>query len=81
MNVCIVGLNQVYDVAIDKVNKPYLPLASGEFSMRTGIALVCSILHCPCSRANEALVLQSPYLRAVVLLESGGLWQVGHHLR
>lgn len=43
MNICIVGLNQIYDVAIDKVNKPYLPLASGEFSMRTGITLVSSL--------------------------------------
>ncbi len=34
MNVCIVGLNQLYDVEIDKVNKPYLPLASGEMTMR-----------------------------------------------
>ncbi len=41
MNVSIVGLNQIFDVPIDKINKPYLPLASGEFSMRTGIALVC----------------------------------------
>ena len=40
MNVCIVGLNQVFDVRIDRVNKPYLPLASGEFSMQTGVALV-----------------------------------------
>lgn len=40
MNVYIVGLNQVYDIEIDKVNKPYLPLASGEFSRRTGIAIV-----------------------------------------
>ena len=30
-NVSIVGLNQLYDVEIDKVNKPYLPLASGKF--------------------------------------------------
>ncbi len=34
MNVCIVGLNQLYDVEIDRVNKPYLPLASGEMTMR-----------------------------------------------
>ena len=33
-NVSIVGLNQIYDVKIDKVNKPYLPLASGEISLR-----------------------------------------------
>lgn len=40
MNIYIVGLNQLYDVDIDKVNKPYLPLASGEFSMATGVAIV-----------------------------------------
>lgn len=42
MNVYIVGLNQIYDVEIDKVNKPYLPLASGEFSLGTGIAIATS---------------------------------------
>ncbi|CAK9204282.1 unnamed protein product [Sphagnum troendelagicum] len=40
MNVYIVGLNQIHDIEIDKVNKPYLPLASGEYSSATGIALV-----------------------------------------
>eukprot|EP00877_Chromochloris_zofingiensis_P008438 jgi/Chrzof1/3848/Cz13g11020.t1 len=40
MNISIVGLNQVFDVEIDKVNKPYLPLASGELSLQTGIAIV-----------------------------------------
>jgi len=32
----IVGINQVYDKDIDKVNKPFLPVASGELS--TGLA-------------------------------------------
>ncbi|KAJ4954165.1 hypothetical protein NE237_030997 [Protea cynaroides] len=40
MNIYVVGLNQLFDVEIDKVNKPYLPLASGDFSMTTGVALV-----------------------------------------
>lgn len=40
MNVAIVGLNQVFDVEIDKVNKPYLPLASGQMSLTAGIAIV-----------------------------------------
>lgn len=39
-NVYIVGLNQLEDVAIDKINKPHLPLASGEFSRRTGEIVV-----------------------------------------
>ncbi|XP_048323359.1 homogentisate phytyltransferase 1, chloroplastic isoform X2 [Ziziphus jujuba] len=42
MNIYIVGLNQLYDIDIDKVNKPYLPLASGEYSVRTGIMIVSS---------------------------------------
>ena len=39
-NVSIVGLNQLYDVEIDRVNKPYLPLASGEFSAGQGAWIV-----------------------------------------
>ena len=35
-NVYIVGLNQLWDVAIDKINKPHLPLAAGEFSLQQG---------------------------------------------
>lgn len=35
-NVYIVGLNQLQDIAIDKVNKPHLPLAAGEFSQSQG---------------------------------------------
>ncbi|XVF34176.1 hypothetical protein REPUB_Repub18cG0036000 [Reevesia pubescens] len=42
MNIYIVGLNQLSDIEIDKVNKPYLPLASGEFSTLTGIMIVTS---------------------------------------
>jgi len=39
-NVYIVGLNQLEDVDIDKINKPHLPLASGEFSQQTGQFIV-----------------------------------------
>jgi hypothetical protein len=74
MNIYVVGLNQLFDVQIDKVtlhkfciiflfllliariiltnlymllvkvNKPTLPLASGEFSLATGVLLVVSFL-------------------------------------
>ncbi|KAM0871103.1 hypothetical protein ACQ4PT_039602 [Festuca glaucescens] len=40
MNIYIVGLNQLFDIEIDKVNKPTLPLASGEYSPATGVAIV-----------------------------------------
>lgn len=39
-NIYIVGLNQLEDVEIDQINKPHLPLASGEFSRRTGQLIV-----------------------------------------
>ncbi|KAF5456335.1 hypothetical protein F2P56_025831 [Juglans regia] len=42
MNIYIVGLNQLSDIDIDKVNKPYLPLASGEYSVGTGVMIVMS---------------------------------------
>ncbi|KAJ6731561.1 HOMOGENTISATE SOLANESYLTRANSFERASE CHLOROPLASTIC [Salix purpurea] len=42
MNIYIVGLNQLTDIEIDKVNKPYLPLASGEYSISTGVMIVSS---------------------------------------
>ncbi|CAN6448154.1 unnamed protein product [Victoria cruziana] len=40
MNIYIVGLNQLFDIEIDKINKPNLPLASGEYSVHTGIAII-----------------------------------------
>lgn len=39
-NAFIVGINQIYDVSIDRVNKPFLPVASGEMSARAAWATV-----------------------------------------
>lgn len=39
-NVYIVGLNQLEDVAIDRINKPHLPIAAGDFSQRQGQIIV-----------------------------------------
>ncbi len=45
-NVCIVGLNQIIDVHLDKINKPNLPLAAGTMLMATAhnIVVLCGIL-------------------------------------
>ncbi|ESA33055.1 homogentisate phytyltransferase [Leptolyngbya sp. Heron Island J] len=48
-NIYIVGLNQIEDVVVDRIDKPYLPIASGEFSsaqakMLVGIACSGAIL-------------------------------------
>jgi len=39
-NVYIVGINQIFDKDIDKVNKPFLPIAAGEISKRLAWVLV-----------------------------------------
>ncbi len=40
VNVFIVGLNQLEDVELDRINKPHLPLAAGDLSARAGWAIV-----------------------------------------
>ncbi|MED6150956.1 hypoxanthine-guanine phosphoribosyltransferase, partial [Stylosanthes scabra] len=44
MHMYIVGINQLADLEIDKINKPYLPLASGHYSFRNGIIIITSFL-------------------------------------
>ncbi|BAZ13580.1 UbiA prenyltransferase [Calothrix sp. NIES-4071] len=63
-NIYIVGLNQLEDVAIDKINKPHLPLAAGEFSQRTGqfIVALTGIL------ALVIALFQGKYLFGMVLI-------------
>ena len=39
----IVGINQIYDVEIDAVNKPYLPVAAGELGF-TQAWVICVVL-------------------------------------
>ncbi len=39
-NIYIVGLNQLTDIEIDRINKPYLPLASGAFSVPFGRRII-----------------------------------------
>jgi homogentisate phytyltransferase / homogentisate geranylgeranyltransferase len=46
VNVYIVGINQLEDIEIDRVNKPFLPLAAGEMTQATArrIVVVCAIV-------------------------------------
>lgn len=43
-NVCITGLNQVVDVELDKVNKPFLPIAAGRLSIQDARVIVFASL-------------------------------------
>jgi len=42
-NVYIVGINQIVDVELDKINKPFLPIAAGELTLKQArqIVYVC----------------------------------------
>ena len=62
-NVYITGLNQLTDVEIDRINKPYLPLASGAYSMATGRVIVWSCL----VGAVLTCLLYRPWLTATVI--------------
>ena len=39
-NVFIVGINQIADIELDKINKLYLPLASGELSVESARIII-----------------------------------------
>ncbi|AFY83242.1 homogentisate phytyltransferase [Oscillatoria acuminata] len=66
-NVYIVGLNQLFDIEIDQINKPELPVAAGEFTQRQGqiIVGITGIL------AVALAALQGPWLLATVLISLG----------
>lgn len=60
MNLYIVGLNQLFDVEIDRVNKPTLPLPSGDLSIQNGrflvaASLIAGVLMCAAPGATTAL--------------------------
>ena len=63
-NVYIVGLNQLFDVEIDRINKPHLPLASKALSWQQG----CWIVALTGSASLMIAALQNPYLFATILL-------------
>jgi homogentisate phytyltransferase/homogentisate geranylgeranyltransferase len=52
VNVAIVGVNQLTDVEIDRVNKPHLPLAAGDLSPEAAWWIVA-----PCAAVPVALAL------------------------
>ena len=63
-NIYIVGLNQLEDIDIDKINKPNLPLASGEFTKGQGrlIVIIAGIL------ALAVAWLTGPFLMGMVTI-------------
>ncbi|MDQ3016205.1 MAG: homogentisate phytyltransferase [Bacteroidota bacterium] len=65
-NIFIVGINQIADVHIDKINKPYLPIPAGALSIREAkIIVVVSLL----LSLILALII-SPYLFLIIFLSA-----------
>lgn len=64
MNIYIVGLNQLLDIEIDRINKPYLPLPAQDLTPHQGRILVIT-----CGLTGILLsLLQIPYLALTVIL-------------
>jgi homogentisate phytyltransferase / homogentisate geranylgeranyltransferase len=51
VNVSIVGVNQITDVEIDRINKPYLPIAAGDLSLAGAKAIVAAATVIPLAMA------------------------------
>jgi homogentisate phytyltransferase / homogentisate geranylgeranyltransferase len=51
VNVAIVGLNQLEDIEIDRINKPELPLAAGDLSVGAGRLIVSAATVTPVAMA------------------------------
>ncbi len=63
-NIYIVALNQITDVEIDRVNKPYLPLPAGELSLKT----VRNITALTGVGSVAFSIPQGPFLAGVVII-------------
>jgi homogentisate phytyltransferase/homogentisate geranylgeranyltransferase len=51
VNIAITGVNQLTDVEIDRINKPFLPIAAGELSMGGARAIVVACTAIPLAMA------------------------------
>jgi homogentisate phytyltransferase/homogentisate geranylgeranyltransferase len=51
VNVAIVGINQITDVEIDRINKPYLPIAAGDLTLPQAKAIVAATTLVPLAMA------------------------------
>lgn len=69
-NIFIVGINQIADVDIDKINKPYLPIPSGVLSVHQARIIVFTSLFI----SLVLSLLVSPYLFGIVALSTAIGW-------
>lgn len=69
-NIFIVGINQIADVEIDKINKPYLPIPAGVLSIRGARIIIAGSLLLSLSLA----LYISIYLFLIILLSAAIGW-------
>jgi homogentisate phytyltransferase / homogentisate geranylgeranyltransferase len=58
VNVFIVGINQVMDVEIDRLNKPWLPIAAGDLSLQSARRIVAAAAVAPLAMAATQGVVE-----------------------
>lgn len=63
MNIFVTGLNQITDVSIDQINKPYLPIPSGQLTINAAIAIVSA-----CFFGSLFLARNSPWPLQMTLI-------------
>jgi homogentisate phytyltransferase/homogentisate geranylgeranyltransferase len=68
VNVYIVGVNQIEDVEIDRVNKPFLPLAAGDLSPTAAWRIVAAAAALPVALALTQGVVELVAVLAALLV-------------
>lgn len=66
MNLYITGLNQITDVEIDKINKPYLPIAKGDLKYSTACVVVLIALAISLAMSVMSPIFSSPGLQVAL---------------
>lgn len=73
INIFVVGINQIYDVEIDRINKPNLPLAKGDFNLNTGWIIIFLALSIGLIISMTNIIL---FIAAITMIVIGILYSV-----
>lgn len=68
-NIYITGLNQWSDIAVDKINKPWLPIAAGTLSKQDAFRIV---LACGLISLTSAAILSLPFFGLILVIMAIG---------
>jgi homogentisate phytyltransferase / homogentisate geranylgeranyltransferase len=68
VNVAIVGVNQITDVEIDRINKPHLPLAAGDLSREAAWRIVLVAAAVPIALAVTQGLLETAAVAAALVV-------------